>query len=90
MLHREDIAAIYEQGADAVVEFVERLFAQLADQRKQLPSQQDMITALAARVEEREDQLAKNGCNSSKPPSKSLAVNHLTSLSSEQGRMKGL
>jgi transposase/uncharacterized coiled-coil protein SlyX len=69
MMPREDILALHEQGADAVVEFVERLFAQLADHQEQLRSQQQTIASLTARVEELEDRLAKNSRNSSKPPS---------------------
>jgi transposase len=66
---RATILAVYEQGADAVVELVERLFAQLADHQEQLRSQQETIASLAARVKELEDRLAKNSRNSSKPPS---------------------
>jgi len=66
---RETILAVYEQGPDAVVDLVERLFAQLADHQEQLRSQQETITSLTARVEELEDRLAKNSRNSSKPPS---------------------
>lgn len=62
MMPRKDIEALYEQGVDATVEFVERLFAQLADQR-------EMIASLTARVKELEDRMAKNSRNSSKPPS---------------------
>jgi transposase len=62
MMPREDILAVHEQGADAVVELVENLFTQLADQR-------EMIASLTARVNELEDRLAKNSRNSSKPPS---------------------
>jgi transposase len=69
VMDREDIVAVYEQGADATAELVERLFAQLADQQEQLRSQQQMIASLTARLEELEDRLAKNSRNSSKPPS---------------------
>jgi transposase len=69
MMSRETILAVYEQGADAVVELVERLFAQLADQQEQLRSQQETIASLAVRVNELEDRLAQNSRNSSKPPS---------------------
>nr|MBA2441466.1 IS66 family transposase [Rubrobacter sp.] len=65
MMDREDILAVYEQGPDAVVEFVERLLTQLDDQ-------QQMIASLTARVEELEGQLAKDSTNSSKPPSTDL------------------
>src|SRR3954464_9338628 len=69
MMPRETILAVYEQGGDAVVELVERLFAQLADQQEQLRSQQETIASLTGRVKELEDRLAKNSRNSSKPPS---------------------
>jgi transposase len=59
---RKDILAVYEQGPEAVVELVERLFAQLDDQQR-------MIASLTTRVNELEDQLAKDSRNSSKPPS---------------------
>jgi len=67
MMPRKDIEALYEQGVDATVEFVERLFAQLADQ-------QEMIASLTARVKELEDRMAKNSRNSSKPPSSDSPV----------------
>lgn len=62
MLTREAILAVHQQGADAVVELVEGLSAQLADQ-------QEMIASLTARINQLEDRLAKNSRNSSKPPS---------------------
>jgi transposase len=62
MMPREDIVAAYEQGADAVVDLVEKLVARL-------DGQQEMIASLTARVNELEDRLAKNSRNSSKPPS---------------------
>jgi transposase len=62
MMSREDIVAVYEQGVDAVVELVENLSAQLADQ-------QEMLASLTARLNELEERLAKNSRNSSKPPS---------------------
>lgn len=62
MMPREDIVAAYEQGADAVVDLVEKLVARLE-------GQQEMIASLTARVNELEDRLAKNSRNSSKPPS---------------------
>jgi transposase/uncharacterized coiled-coil protein SlyX len=71
-MDREAILAVYEQGPDAVVELVERLATQLADQQEQLRVQQEMIVSLTARVNDLEDQLAKNSTNSSKPPSSDL------------------
>src|SRR5262249_1562768 len=51
-----------DQGPEAVIALVERLYA-LMDQ------QQAQIAALRARVQALEDQLATNSRNSSKPPS---------------------
>ena len=51
----EQVRAVYQQGEEAVVALVAQLV--------------QMITALAARVQVLEDQLAKNSDNSSKPPS---------------------
>ena len=66
---RETILAVYEQGPDAVVDLLQRLFEQFADHQEQLRSQRETIASLTARVEELEDRLAKNSRNSSKPPS---------------------
>ena len=58
MMPREDIVAVYEQGGqDAVVELVEHLFAQLADQQEQSRIQREMIASLTARLKELEDRL---------------------------------
>src|SRR5215213_3156723 len=89
MMPRETILAVYEQGADAVVELVERLFAQLADQQEQLRSQQEMIVSLTARVKELEDRLAKNSRNSSKPPSGDPAKPQPKSLRGRSGKKPG-
>jgi transposase len=62
MMPPETILAVYEQGPDAVVDLLERLFAQIDEQR-------ESIIALTQRVNELEDRLAKNSRNSSKPPS---------------------
>ena len=62
MMPRETIVAVYEQGVDAVVDLVQTLSAQLDEQR-------EMMASLTTRVEELEDQRAKNSRNSSKPPS---------------------
>ena len=51
----EQVSAVYQQGEEAVVALVSQLV--------------QMITALEARVQALEDQLAKNSDNSSKPPS---------------------
>jgi len=61
-MKREEIKAIYDQGPEAVIELVERLFAIIEQQQQQ-------IASLTTRVKELEDRLAKNSRNSSKPPS---------------------
>lgn len=82
MMPREDIAAVYEQGVDAVVKLLERLFAQLADQ-------QEMIASLTVRINELEDQLAKNSRNSSKPPSSDPVKPNPKSLRGRSGKKPG-
>lgn len=62
MMKREEIKAIYDQGPEAVIDLVERLFSIIE-------KQQEQINKLTARVQELEDRLAKNSQNSSKPPS---------------------
>lgn len=57
-LNREAILAIYSQGPDAVVELVENLVATFTDH----------ITRFEKRIQDLEDQLAKDSHNSSKPP----------------------
>jgi transposase len=84
MMPRETILAVYEQGSDAVVDLVERLFAQLADYQEQLRSQQETIASLTARVEKLEDRLAKNSRNSSKPPSSDTTKPKPKSLSRQR------
>lgn len=59
---RDEIRAVYDQGPDAVIDLVERLFAIIADQQAQ-------IAALTQRVRLLEERLAVNSRNSNKPPS---------------------
>lgn len=82
MMNREAIVAVYEQGEDAVVELVENLSAQLADQH-------EMIASLGRRVKELEDRLAKNSRNSSKPPSSDLVKPKPKSLREKSGKKPG-
>jgi transposase/uncharacterized coiled-coil protein SlyX len=89
MMNREDIVTIHEQGADAVVELVERLCTQLDQQQQQLRTQQEMIASLTARVKELEDQLAKDSTNSSKPPSTDLPKPKPKSLRAKSGKKPG-
>src|SRR5205809_2115080 len=62
MLSREEILAIYAAGPEAVVELVERLFAQQAALTHQ-------VQVLTARVQELEARLHTDSHNSHKPPS---------------------
>jgi len=90
MMPREDIVAVHEQGVEAVVELVERLFVQLADQQEQLRIQQEMVVSLTARVKELEDRLAKNSRNSNKPPASDSPLKPKPkSLRSKSGKKPG-
>jgi transposase len=82
MLTHEEIRAIYDQGPEAVIALVERLYA-LMDQ------QQAQIAALRARVQALEDQLATNSRNSSKPPSSDSFTKQTRSLRQPSGRKTG-
>src|SRR5688500_6997180 len=61
-MKREEIKAIYDQGPDAVIDLVERLYSIIEKQHEQ-------INKLTAREQQLEDRLMKNSQNSSKPPS---------------------
>ena len=62
ILSREEIRAIYDQGSEAIIGFVEKLLAIIPEQSKQ-------IELLTARVQELEARLRKDSHNSGKPPS---------------------
>src|SRR5438093_5689782 len=80
-MKREELKAIYDQGPEAVIDLVERLFSIIA-------AQQEQITKLTARVKELEDRLAKNSQNSSKPPSTDQ-VRKTKSLRKPKGNKSG-
>ena len=72
----DQVRAVYQQGEEAVVALVAQLV--------------QMITALAARVQALEDQLAKNSGNSSKPPSSDgLSKPRPRSLRESSGKLTG-
>jgi transposase len=72
----DQVRAIYQQGEEAVVALVNQLV--------------QMITAVEARVQALEDQLAKNSGNSSKPPSSDgLAKPRPRSLRESSGKPTG-
>jgi transposase len=82
MLTPEEIRAVYDQGPEAVLALVERVYA-LMDQ------QQAQIAELRARVQALEDQLATNSRNSSKPPSSDSFTKPTRSLRQPSGRKTG-
>ena len=82
MLTHEEIRAVYDQGPEAVIALVERLYT-LMDQ------QQAQIAELRARVQALEDQLATNSRNSSKPPSSDSFTKQTRSLRQPSGRKTG-
>src|SRR5712691_884144 len=82
MLTHEEIRAVYDQGPEAVIALVERLYA-LMDQ------QQAQIAELRARVHALEDPLATNSRNSSKPPSSDSLTKQTRALRQPSGRKTG-
>jgi transposase len=68
MMTREEIRAVYDQGPEAVIALVERLYAAFAQ--------------LQGRVKELEDRLATPSRNSHKPPSSNGFVNERNFTSS--------
>jgi transposase len=73
MMTRDEIRAVYDQGPDAVIDLVERLFAIISDQQAQ-------IAALSDRVRHLEERLAINSRNSNNPPSSDSFSNKTRSL----------
>jgi len=82
MLTHEEIRVVYDQGPEAVIALVERLYA-LMDQ------QQAQIAELRARVHALEDPLAPHSRNSSKPPSSDSFTKQTHSLRQPSGRKTG-
>lgn len=72
---RDEIRAVYAQGEDAVIALVEGLLQR--------------ISMLEERVEQLENQLGKNSCNSSKPPSSDGFKPQPRSLRSKSPRSSG-
>jgi transposase len=82
MLTHEEIRVVYDQGPEAIIGLVERLYA-LIDQ------QQAQIAELRARVQALEDQLATHSRNSSKPPSSDSFAKPTRSLRQPSDRKSG-
>ena len=82
MMTREEIKAVYDQGAEAVITLIEQLFTVIEQQQTQ-------ITQLTARVKELEDRLATNSRNSSKPPSSDGPAKQTRSLRQPSGKKSG-
>jgi transposase len=82
MMNREQIKAVYDQGPEAVIELVERLFAIIAEQQQQ-------IAALTERVKELEARLNTDSHNSNQPPSTDGFKKKSRSLRSRHGRKSG-
>jgi transposase len=82
MMNRDEIKAVYDQGPDAVIELVERLFAIIAEQQQQ-------IAALTERVKELEARLNSNSQNSNQPPSSDGFKKKSRSLRQRRRRKSG-
>ncbi len=88
-MNRDEIAAIYNQGVDAMIDFVEQLLRALQQQQTLIEQQQVRIDSLAARVEELEQRLAQDSRNSNKPPSSDPFIKQTRSLRESTGRQSG-
>src|SRR5207244_11477577 len=82
MLTHEERRVVYDQGPEAVIALVERLYA-LTDQ------QQAQIAELRASVHALEDPLAPHSRNRSKPPSSDSSTKQTHSLRQPSGRKTG-
>ena len=89
MMNRHEIQAIYNQGVDAVVDFVEQLFPLIQEQQSQLQEQGLLIQSLTARVEELEQRLAQHSRNSHQPPASDPFNKQTRSLHESSGRQPG-
>ena len=78
-MSREEIKAIYEQGAEAVRALVEGLIASFEQQ----------VAELRTQVKELQDRLALNSRNSSKPPSSNPPAQRPQSVRQRSGKKPG-
>ena len=89
LLTREDIAAVYAGGVDAVSAVIEHLQALSVTQQEQIRAQQEQIMALSARVKDLEDQAKTTSRTSSKPPSSDGYARPPRSLRQRSGKAVG-
>lgn len=89
MLTPDAILAVYARGPAAVIELVLQLQGEVAAQAAQLAAQQELLTALSARVKALEDRLATDSHNSSQPPSTDRAPPKPKSLRQRSGKKPG-
>jgi transposase/uncharacterized coiled-coil protein SlyX len=88
MTHAE-IQAVYDAGPAAVIALVETLLATVARQQALIEGQQAAITALTARLQHLENQLATRSHNSSKPPSSDGFAKKTKSRREKSGKKPG-
>ena len=89
LLTREDIAAVYAGGVDAVIAVIEHLQTFSVTQQEQIRAQQEQIAALSARVKELEDHAKTTSRTSSKPPSSDGYARPPRSLRQRSGKTVG-
>jgi transposase len=89
MLTRDAIHTLYDAGPEAVLNLLERLCEQIAQQQAQITQQQTQIAQLTERVSQLEEQLAANSRNSSKPPSSDGPGPRTRSLRPSSGKKPG-
>jgi len=81
-MRRDEIQTVYEQGLDAVVELVERLFSIIETQRVD-------VEVLKTQVRELQERLSTNSSNSSKPPSSDGFNKQTRSLRKKSKKKRG-
>lgn len=86
---RAEIQAVYDAGPEAVIALVESLLATVARQQALIDQQQAALTALTARVQHLENQLAIRSHNSSKPPSSDGFAKKTKSRREKTGKKPG-
>jgi transposase/uncharacterized coiled-coil protein SlyX len=86
---RAEIQAVYDAGPEAVIALVESLLATVARQQALIEQQQAVLTALTARVQQLENQLATQSHNSSKPPSSDGLAKKTKSRREKSGKKPG-